>query len=154
MLKVIGLGNLLRGDDGIGPLVIEKLLKLKSIPAKLIDAGSDAFTILDHLSGTDPLLIIDCARMDKEPGEICTFNISEANIGYIDKTVSLHGFGFGEVYQMAREIGPVAPCKIIGVQPKEISFNAQVSDEVKKSIPKIIELVNKEAKNAQKNFDH
>ena len=148
MLKVIGIGNMLRGDDAIGPLVIEELLKCKDLPATLIDAGSDAFTVLEHLIGKDPLLIIDCAKMGKEPGDICEFNISNANFSHVEKAVSLHGFGFGDVYKMAKGMGPVAPCKVIGIEPKEIAFDIEISEEVKKSIPKIINLVNKEAHNA------
>jgi hydrogenase maturation protease len=148
MLKVIGIGNMLRGDDAVGPMVIEELLKCKDLPATLIDAGSDAFTVLEHLIGKDPLLIIDCAKMGKTPGDIVEFDISDGNIAYAEKAVSLHGFGFGDVYKMAKEIGPVAPCKIIGVEPKEIAFDMQISEDVKNSIPKIINLVNKEAHNA------
>ena len=44
MLIVIGLGNYLRGDDGIGPVIIQKLQEYpKSLQIKLVDAGSDAF---------------------------------------------------------------------------------------------------------------
>ena len=64
MLKVIGLGNILRGDDGIGPAIIQNLEQSgNSFQIRPIDAGSDAFTVLDHLLGSEPVLIIDCARM-------------------------------------------------------------------------------------------
>ena len=148
MLKVIGIGNALRGDDAIGPLVIEKLTGDKdSLPVILIDAGSDAFTMLEHLMESDPLLIIDCAKMGKKPGEIKMFNVDEASIAQAAKVISLHGFGFGDVYRMAKGMGEVAPCKIIGVEPKSIAFDTNLSDEVKNSIPKILNLINEEAHN-------
>ena len=147
MLKVIGIGNALRGDDAVGPIIIEKLLASDNGSSTvLIDAGSDAFTVLEHLMGTDPLLIIDCAKMGKSPGEIKMFDVTEASITETSKVVSLHGLGFADVYRMAREMGEVAQCKIIGVEPKSIEFDTNLSDEIKKSIPKILNLVNEEAK--------
>ncbi|KAA3615656.1 MAG: hydrogenase maturation protease [Calditrichaeota bacterium] len=148
MLKVIGIGNALRGDDAIGPLIIEELEKKPNgIPAKLIDAGADAFTMLEHLMDKEPLLIIDCAKMGMNPGEIRMFDVTEATIANAAKIVSLHGFGFGDVYKMAKGMGEVAPCKILGVEPKEIAFDTNLSDEVKNSIPEIVNLINKEAQN-------
>ncbi len=148
MLKVIGIGNALRGDDAIGPLIIEELEKDQNgLPAKLIDAGADAFTVLEHLMEEDPLLIIDCAKMGLNPGQIKMFDVDEASIAHIEKVVSLHGFGFGDVYKMAKGMGGVAPCKIIGVEPKKVSFDTTLSEEVKMSIPKILNLINEEAHN-------
>jgi hydrogenase maturation protease len=148
MLKIIGIGNALRGDDAIGPLIIEELEKDKNrLPAKLIDAGADAFTVLEHLMETDPVLLIDCAKMGINPGEVKIFNVDEATITQAAKVVSLHGFGFGDVYKIARGMGEVAPCKIIGVEPKTVAFDTNLSEEVKRSIPNILRLIQKEAQN-------
>jgi hydrogenase maturation protease len=142
MLKVIGIGNALRGDDAIGPIIIEKLIEeKKDTPAVFIDAGSDAFTVLEHLLEKDPLLIIDCAKMGMDPGDIKLFDVDDASIKEVSKIVSLHGFGFADVYRMGKSIGDVAPCKIIGVEPKTVAFDIHLSDEVKKSIPEILKLI-------------
>lgn len=148
MLNVIGLGNFLKGDDAIGPIVIEKLSNsFNETELNLIDAGADAISVLDYLIGKDPVVIIDCAKMGREPGEVVEFDVTEANISLVYNTFSLHGFSFGDVYKMATQMGPVAPCKIIGVEPKHINFNENLSTEVKASIPKIINIVTMEAKN-------
>jgi hydrogenase maturation protease len=156
MLKVIGIGNALRGDDAIGPLIIEELEKVQPGPqAKLIDAGADAFTVLEHLMENDPMLIIDCAKMGLQAGEVKMFKVDEATIGSVAKVVSLHGFGFGDVYKMAKGMGEVAPCKIIGIEPKTIAFDTGLSTEVKKSIPDILNLIKKEAQHyAEENFNN
>jgi len=147
MLKVIGLGNALRGDDSIGPYIIEKLSEKENpVPLTLIDAGSDAFTLLEHLILDDPILILDCADMGKAPGEIVSFTLNDATIKAVESAVSLHGFGFGEVYNMAKSLGKMAECKIIGIQPKEIEFNCGLSKEVEAAVPQIINLVMEEAK--------
>ena len=148
MLNVIGLGNFLKGDDAIGLLIIEKLSKLfDKSQLNLVDAGADAISLLDYLIGNDPVLIIDCAKMGKKPGDVLAFDVNEVNIAKIYNTLSLHGFRFGDVYEMAKKIGRVAPCKIIGVEPKHINFNEELSSEVEASIPKIINIVKMEAQN-------
>lgn len=144
MLKVIGLGNVLRGDDGIGPMVIEQLEELGDESIQLIDAGADPFTLLEHLIESDPLLIIDCAEMGMLPGSTHLFSIYDAKFRESANSISLHGFSFADVYRMAAEIGVLAPCKIIGVQPKNIGFCDKLSDEVKASIPTILKMINQE----------
>ncbi len=148
MLKIISLGNEWRGDDGIGPHLLAKLETLEySIPVQFINAGSDAFVLLDHLTGNDPLIIIDCAQMGKEPGSVCTFRVNEVTIRSVDNAISLHGFSFGDMWKMARRLGTVAPCTIIGIQPRQIEFGQPLSGEVRSRIPHAIHCLQKEINN-------
>ncbi len=148
MLKIISLGNILRGDDGIGPIVLQELEKKNIFQTTgLIDAGSDAFIILEHLTQKDPIIIIDCAKMGKNPGEYAVFSVEKSNFEMIGKTISIHGFSFAEIYKMAVGLGEVAPCRIIGVEPQSINFNETLSDEVKNSIPSILNYIIGEANN-------
>ena len=102
MLNVIGLGNFLKGDDAIGPVVIEKLSKsFEETDLNLIDAGADAISVLDYLIGKDPVVIIDCAKMGRKPGDVVEFDVNDANLSQVYNTFSLHGFSFGDVYKMA-----------------------------------------------------
>jgi hydrogenase maturation protease len=147
MLKVIGLGNLMRGDDGIGPTVISNLEKSnQSKLCTLVDAGVDAFTVLEHLIQSDPILIIDCMKMGKKPGEIRIFKLNQVNISKLDSVISLHGYGFAEIFKMAQALGSHPNGTLIGIEPKTIEFNKKLSREVKRSIPSIINLVIQEAK--------
>ena len=148
MINVIGLGNLLKGDDAVGPVVIEQLHRINTQnKLNLVDAGADAFMVLDYLLADDPVILIDCAQMGKVAGEIVAFDVNSVNIKSVSAAVSLHGFSFAEMYAMAASMGPVAPCKIIGVEPKNIDFNTDFSEEVEASIPEIINMVKMEAKN-------
>jgi hydrogenase maturation protease len=145
MLKIIGIGNTLRGDDGIGPYIINELRKEKLPEAvQLFDIGSDAFAVIDHLISEHPVLIIDCAQMNKNPGEVVKFNVEEKTLSILENAISLHGFGFTDVYKMAKKLNDNIQCTIVGVQPKLIEFNSDLSEEVKNSIPSIIKLVMEE----------
>ena len=68
-ILVMGVGNPLMGDDGIGPRVVEMLRAGYAFPdnVEIVDAGSMSFMILDLLRGVDRLIIIDAVR---ETGEV------------------------------------------------------------------------------------
>jgi hydrogenase maturation protease len=155
MLKVLGIGNTLRGDDGIGSVVIEALQK-ENLPEsiQLFDIGSDAFSIIDHFENEQPVLVIDCAQMGKEPGEVIKFDVKDENLPILDKAISIHGFGFSDVYKMAKNLYENIQCTIIGVQPKSLEFNTGLSEEIKNKIPSIIKMVIEETNKHVKKNNH
>jgi len=155
MLKVLGIGNTLRGDDGIGPVIIEELKKL-DLPdsINLIEIGSDAFSIIDHFENKQSVLVIDCAQMGKDPGECVKFDVKNENLPILDKAISVHGFGFADVYKLAQNLYEDIQCTIIGIQPKSIEFNTGLSEEVKNNIPLIINMVMEETEKYVKENNH
>ena len=145
MLKIISLGSEWRGDDSIGPHLLHKLEELKHpVPVQFIHAGSDAFLLLDHLLGDDPLLIIDCARMGKPAGTVCKFRLSEVTVRTMDSALSLHGFSFGEIWNMATRLGKVAPCTIVGIEPQQMNLGQPLSQTVRAHVPQAIQLLQEE----------
>ena len=146
-MKIISLGNILRGDDGIGPAILQELRDSNlGMDFELLDAGADAFFVLEYLIQKEPLLIIDCAQMGKEAGDFVIFPVEKSNFETLSSAISIHGFSFAEIYKMALSLGDVAPCTIIGIEPKSINFNEGLSDEVRRSIPLIINFIIGEAK--------
>ena len=146
MLIVIGLGNYLRGDDGIGPVIIQKLEEYhRSLQIKLVDAGSDAFTVLNYLLGSDPVLIIDCARMGEKPGTVQKIIPENTKFSTLDMGISLHGYHLAELWQIARSMGVKTRLSIIGIEPDAVEFNSGLSGAVEKSIPIILQMVEEEA---------
>ncbi len=156
MLTVIGLGNILRGDDGIGPVIIEQLEgEISPLKTKLLDAGSDAFMVLEKLLEPGPVVVIDCAYMGEEPGQVRRIRVKDAGLLLEQFGLSMHGFSLADILKMAQSIGVEPDMTIVGVEPKEIKFNTGISKEVEKSIPTIMRMVMEEAKSyAEKNIDH
>jgi hydrogenase maturation protease len=155
MLKVIAIGNILRGDDGIGPVVVQELEKRKpSLPVQLCDVGSDAFTVLDHLMTPDPVVIIDCARMGKDPGTVHKIIANSSDFLTASVGVSLHGFSLAEILKLAASMGTDKEISIIGIEPDTVEFNSGLSEVVKKTIPVIIHMIEEEAKKYAKKDSH
>jgi hydrogenase maturation protease len=148
MLTVIGLGNKLRGDDAIGPHIIEKLQSHEHAHAlHLVDAGADAFTVLSHLVEGGNVLVIDSTRMGEKPGVVRKIKIDTDTIHLGEQNTGLHGFGLAEILHLAREINPGVMCTLIAIEPENIVFNSGLSSEVRKSVPIIIKLVVEELEN-------
>jgi hydrogenase maturation protease len=155
MLKVIGLGNILRGDDGIGPKIIHELREsLKSLRVEPIDAGSDAFTVLDHLLGPEPVLIIDCARMGKKAGAVQKIMIPNTEFLTAKVGMSLHSYSLAEIWEIARSMGVKNDLSVIGIEPDAMDFNSGLSEVVKKSIPIILQMIAEEAKKYAQKDSH
>lgn len=146
MVKIIALGNRLRGDDGIGPIVIEELEK-KNMRSEIIllDVGSDAFAVLEHLVENDPVIIIDCARMGKQAGEFVSMSIDSDNLRIAEKSISLHGFSLAEVIQLAQNTGDITQGRIIGIEPETIEFNSGLSLVLQNKLNEITNFVIEEA---------
>lgn len=156
MINLIGLGNRLRGDDGIGPIVLNEFGKRHGDkPFQLVEAGSDAFSVLEYLIGSQPNIVIDCANMGLPAGTVKCFRLKKDILKTVDAMISLHGFSFAEIYNMAESLGKLAPTSFIGVQPATIEFGQKLSPQVERAIPQILDLIIEEADYyAKKNFDH
>ncbi len=156
MLKVIGLGNSLRGDDGIGPQIIQNLVNEGAGNYyDLCDAGSDPFDILEKLLQPEPVLVIDCARMGLKPGSVRRISAKETGFPESTYGLSLHGFNLADVWKMAQTMGVENDLIVIGVEPEKMNFNTGLSVAVQKSIPTIMNMVREEAeKYAKENSYH
>ena len=103
-LTVIGIGSRLRGDDAVGPLLIDKLAEQANSQLELIDAGSDALGILEYLDGRQDVIIIDACRMGRKPGTLVTFDPAQVDLILDGDPLSLHGLGLAEALRMAESL--------------------------------------------------
>ena len=147
MLRVIGLGNTLRGDDGVGPEVVRILQRDYAREFKdITDLGSDAISVFEKLLENIPILVIDCARMGMPPGSVRRWSAGDVYSAPSVHGLSLHGFDLADVWRMAKAMGAESDLIIIGVQPEKLEFNTGLSRPVRKSLPAIIQMVCEEAK--------
>ncbi len=145
VLTVIGVGNRLRGDDAVGPLLIDELSKLSDPRLELIDAGSDALGILEYLAGREQVLLVDACRMGKAPGSLVTFRPLERKLILDTDPLSLHGLGLAETLDMAESLHMLpTDLKIIGIEPDSIQFNGKLSSSVQAAMSLAIEKINDE----------
>jgi hydrogenase maturation protease len=146
-ISIVGIGNLLMGDDGVGIHAVQ-LLNSMSLPehVEVHDCDTNAFLLLEAIDGKDKAIIIDAYKNGGEPGTIKRFVIDPENLPEGDMKLSLHDMDFFEGLKM----GLIADFKlpkeivVIGVEPERMEVGVELSPKVKAALPKIIERVKAE----------
>jgi len=139
---IVGIGNPLRGDDNFGPAIIEKLKG--NTKAVCIDAGTapENYTGKIIKENPDTILIVDAVHLDLSPGEYDILKPSEiVKSGFTTHDISPRMF----LEYLEKETN--ANIYFLGVQPENVSFGNEMSENVKKTLKEITVLI-KEAEHA------
>ena len=141
MTAIIGIGNPMMADDGIGPRLISELEG--SVPGvDLIDMGTGGMQLVHVLAGYGSAIIIDSADMGLSPGESRVFSPEEVVSLKETRAYSLHDWDLMRSIEISRELGE-APGRILilAVQPGSLDMREGLSPEVERGIPAYIEAV-------------
>ncbi len=141
---ILGVGNIYRKDDGIGPIVIEQLKKESISNVDLLNGCTDGLVMFEYLKGYKKAIIIDAARMNSSPGEIKIFSRHDTKRNIKFDTLSTHGFGLSEALSLVEEFDFDINITIIGIEPVDISFGEGLSKEVEEKIDFIKQAVKKQ----------
>lgn len=141
---VLGIGNPLIGDDGLGIHVIRDLLARRaSVPLpegdiEILDGGTLGYLLLDRVDGLDGLIVVDAANIGAEPGELRVFQDEEMDRFLSDnQTSSVHEVGLVDLMQMLSLTGKTPRRRaLVGVQPAVIDWNMALSPAVAPSMLK------------------
>ena len=144
-ILIIGIGNLLCRDEGIGAHVIERMKALE-LPGhvELLDIGTSTMDLISYLEGVRKLVVIDAMKAGGVPGTVYRCR-PEDLLPAEDGPISLHEIGLIETLDMVKKKGLKMETVIFGVEPKVLDWGMELSDEVKRKIPAIIEAVLKES---------
>jgi hydrogenase maturation protease len=127
---VLGLGNPLLGDEGIGVCLVERLAESAAeYPSvDFIDAGTGGLSILHHIEGRRKVIFIDCAFMDEEPGTIRRFTPDEVRSRKVLAHQSLHEADLMRILAMAAQLNHAPELVVIfGVQPERVEPGQNLS---------------------------
>ena len=141
---VLGLGNTLMGDDGVGVRVVEQLQGL-DIGAEVVNGATAGLSLLEKLNGYKRVVVVDAVDMGKAPGSVARFSAEELLGLPESQNFSLHEMGLVEVLKIGRSLNEdFDNLTVIGVQPKDLNQGEKLSPEVGEKIPEVIELIKKE----------
>ena len=144
---VLGLGNPLMGDEGVGGFIIDKLLEKKdSYPGiDFIDAGTGGMAILHLITERKKVIIIDCAYMNKTPGTIVRF--APQDVKTIKKLFhySLHEIDILKIINLASQLNQ-SPYEIVifGIEPQKVELGEGLSPALQKKTNEYIETIKSE----------
>ena len=135
---VIGLGNPLRKDDGIGIVLLKKLIQnKKTLPKQLefIDGGTGGMNLLHILPQYDTVIIIDAVQLNAAPGSYSFFSADEIKVDKKKDLFSTHADQLPQVIQLSRQLKELPKqLYIFGVQPKDTTYGTDLSQVIQKNI--------------------
>ncbi|RLJ70779.1 hydrogenase maturation protease [Hydrogenivirga caldilitoris] len=141
MITVLGIGNILLSDEGLGVRALERLGELYEFPeeVRLMDGGTLGIDLLYHLEGVSKLLVLDAVSGGKPPGTLYVIKGEEVK-SYFRRKVSMHEIGFQEVLALMEVMGkPIPEIVVMGIEPKSFELSTELTPEVEEKIPELIE---------------
>jgi hydrogenase maturation protease len=145
-IVVLGVGNILLSDEGIGVRAIEELDRRYHLPpeVELIDGGTSAMELLDDLANCNLLIIADCVRAGKTPGSLLRLQDEEIPALFRTK-LSPHQVGLPDVLATL-VITHEAPdhTVLFGVEPESLATNMDLTATVAPTLPILVDAIARE----------
>ena len=127
---VLGLGNPLMADEGVGVYLIERLAEQAARygDVDFIDAGTGGMSVLHLIDGRDKAIFIDCAFMDEAPGTLRRFTPDEVRSAKVLAHQSLHEADLLHILTLAEQFGQ-CPEEVVlfGIQPEVVESRQEIS---------------------------
>lgn len=128
---VLGVGHPFRGDDGLGPLVAERLAMLALPDVTALAHHGEGSDLMARWAGYDRVVVVDATRSDAAPGTVRRWDAVVEPLPAALFPKSSHLFGLAEAVEMARLLGRLPPSLVvIGVEGKDFAAGPALSPEV------------------------
>ena len=138
---VLGLGNILLSDEGVGVKAVEELQNRYdcSDAVEIVDGGTMGLELLPYFEERSHILIIDAVKSGRKPGTITRIEDPPA---YFSSKTSPHQIGLADVMGVA-VITDIMPQNItlFGIEPKQFSTGLSLSTEVARNLSRLVDLV-------------
>ena len=138
---VLGIGNLLMGDEGIGVHAVREM-ELLRLPehVQILDGGTGGFHLLSLFQEFDPIIVIDATMDDQPEGHVQLRRPKYAS--EFPRTLSAHDIGFRDLLESATLLGPLPELFLVTVSIKTLQgLSTELSPQIKDSIPAVIQTV-------------
>jgi hydrogenase maturation protease len=148
MLLVLGLGNVLLEDDGVGAAVVAFLHEQYLAPrgVRVLDGGTLGLSLLPYLQSADVLILVDAVRTDAAPGSLVRLTGDDVAPAVATR-LSPHQVGVADLLDGARWLERY-PRRIVllGIVPESMELAVGLSPRVRAALPSLIELVIEQAR--------
>jgi len=145
-ILILGLGNVLQSDDGIGVRVVKRMQERYwfSDNVRILDGGTRGMALAPSLKGVARLLVVDAVESDREPG-VLTRCVGEEVLGFLAHKVLPHQDGLTDLLRAARLLG-VFPEEVVllGVEPAVLDTGMELSPSVAVRVDELVGMVLRE----------
>jgi hydrogenase maturation protease len=147
-LLVLGLGNVLLEDDGVGAAAVALLLEHYEIPvgARVLDGGTLGLSLLPYLEAADSVILVDAVRIEERPGSLVRVEGDDV-LRAVATRLSPHQVGVADLLDGARWLGRY-PRRVVllGLVPASMELAVGLSARVRPALPALVERVVEEAR--------
>ena len=148
-ILVLGIGNILLKDEGVGIHVVSKLEKEGYPEADLMDGGTGGFHLLGFIQSYKTVILVDAALDDFPAGHVRVLHPKYAKD--FPRQLSAHEIGLKDLLDAAFLLGNMPEIRLVAVSIKDFQdMGMQITPEIKAAIPEVVKQV-KELVNALKN---
>ncbi len=153
LIRIIGLGNVLAGDDGVGILAARRLkarlgkqqADLVEVQVEVIEAELVGLEVLDLMEGADVVMLVDAARSGHPPGTLHRLEVSDGPIGKTLFPHSTHALNAVDALELGRTLGTLPPRVIVfGIEAGTLRAGEALSPEVARALEEVAERLARE----------
>ncbi|MDP2942969.1 MAG: hydrogenase maturation protease [Candidatus Omnitrophota bacterium] len=131
-IAVIGLGNTLRRDDGIGIVILESLLAFhKTSGIDYLNFGIAGFDLLHRIRDYDTVVLIDGINASLPIGELRIFELDKIEYDLKDTVTSSHELGLKDIFELYKKLDIKTKVYVAGIQVEDVSFGEGLTDTLK-----------------------
>ena len=143
-MMVIGLGNSLRGDDGLGPELVSRMKKSATVHSEHFtgDGLLLAEYLVDLWSQNEAVVLVDAVQGNEAAVTFIQIDLNEQPWPSHQHPASSHGFGIVEGVELARNLGQLPKfLHFFGVVGQQFELGASMSDAVEGSLPHLLRAI-------------
>jgi hydrogenase maturation protease len=136
---VVGVGNVLLKDEGIGCHVLQALRETDLSDVEIIDGGT-SLDALQLCEDAEKLIIVDAVRGGGTPGQIYRFRPEDITLEE-EPILLLHDMSFVDSLKLMRLWHNIGEAIIIGIEPRDIGWGLELSPELQEKLPRVVDAV-------------
>lgn len=137
-ILVLGVGNVLLGDDGVGPRLVREVQGLYAdvSAVECVDGGTQGLALLGYFAGREALVILDAFSDGRSPGEVSVLEGPTLLDFGAPRSTTAHEGNAGELLATAQLLGEL-PKRVflVGIEPERVQTELGLSDSVAKAFP-------------------
>jgi hydrogenase maturation protease len=147
-LLILGLGNVICGDDGVGVVAVDRLAREYELPqgVEALDGGTLGLALLHYAAGADDLLLVDAIRADNPPGTLVRLSGDDVAPA-VRERLSVHQIGVADLLEGLRLLDAY-PRRVLllGLVPESLELRVGLSPAVDAGLPGLVSEVAREVR--------
>lgn len=141
-MRVVGVGNPFRGDDGAGRAVARRLADRHAVGIEVVETEGGVADVLEAFENAQTLVVVDAVVSGSKAGTLHRFDAAAGRLPSETFRGSTHGLGVGEAVEIARALGRLPRSLVVyGIEGEDFTPGARLSHAVEIAVEKAVETI-------------